>query len=954
MLHPFVLTAACLLAGEASEITLPEVKDTRLKLEIVAEAPDLVTPTAVTVDQQGRVFVVESHTHFPPQDYQGPRTDWIRWFQDADGDGRAEARGVYYEGPTHTMGLGAYHDGSLFVATRSQVFRLWDRDHDGRAEERMEIARLETTGNYPHNGLSGFAFDFAGNVYFGFGENLGADYRLIGSDGTSLAGGGEGGNIYRCRPDGSGLTLVATGFWNPFHLGFDAFGRLFAVDNDPDFRPPCRLLQIVDGGDYGYRFRNGRRGLHPFTAWNGELPGTLPMVSGTGEAPSAVLAYESDGLPSDYVGDLLVTSWGDHRIERYRLTRRGAAFTGQMIPVVIGDENFRPVGMAVAPDGSVYFSDWVDKSYELHGRGRLWRLSGGAPQAHRPTALADRLRSPDRAQREAAARQLATAEASSGSADPVAVLSEALRSDNPRSRATAFQALCLADVAAPARLAAMAAERSEDVLELMLSLEPAEHDGLRLASQFSTPPGVSPVLRAAALRRVTKGTSRGFLFEQLEDSDPFVRQAAGRALAATQSLPSDVDPLSVTNAAQRLGVVLALRQRKDVAAQRLLPQLLRDPDPAIRFLAIQWIGEEKYTDLRPELEAMLSERAETRELFEASLAAIEMLDGVRRDSGQEWAGEQYVLGVLKNPDASLAVRRRALRSLRPDHPELTLDLLRQLLSAQDAELRLEAIRTLRGCGHAEKTQELSTIALAETRPVDERAEAIVGLVGSEPAANPTLLELACGAPDELAHEALRSLRGTKLDAADAARLRDRLPQRSPSWQELATRILDPDRQPERPAADDTVAWLRRLEGPADPDVGARIFFHAQAAGCYRCHEANGRGASYGPNLTATGKTLTRERLLESILQPSREMAPHFVPWTVLSNAGQVFTGLYLGQDNENLQRYIDQQGREIRIKQADIEERRPSDQSIMPAGLEKTLTDQELRDLLEFLRHAST
>ena len=80
-------------------------------------------------------------------------------------------------------------------------------------------------------------------------------------------------------------------------MAFDAFGRLFAVDNDPDSRPPCRLLHIVEGGDYGYRFRNGRKGLHPFTAWNGELPGTLGMVAGTGEAPSGVVAYEADNLP---------------------------------------------------------------------------------------------------------------------------------------------------------------------------------------------------------------------------------------------------------------------------------------------------------------------------------------------------------------------------------------------------------------------------------------------------------------------------------------------------------------------------------------------------------------------------------------------------------------------------------------------------------------------------------
>src|SRR5258707_5992109 len=157
-----------------------------------------------------------------------------------------------------------------------------------------------------------------GILYFTQGENLGAKYKLIGSDGTTLSGGGEGGSIYRCRPDGSKLERVATGFWNTFHLTFDPFGRLFAVDNDPDARGPCRLLHIIQGGDYGYRFRNGRRGLHPFTAWNGELPGTLPMVAGTAEAPCGIVSYESVGLPAEYRGLLLVTSWGGHVVGQFR------------------------------------------------------------------------------------------------------------------------------------------------------------------------------------------------------------------------------------------------------------------------------------------------------------------------------------------------------------------------------------------------------------------------------------------------------------------------------------------------------------------------------------------------------------------------------------------------------------------------------------------------------------
>src|SRR5262249_42181332 len=134
------------------------------------------------------------------------------------------------------------------------------------------------------------------------------------------------------------------------------------------------LLHIVNGGDYGYRFRYGRKGTHPFQSWDGELPGTLGMVAGTGEAPSGVLAYEAAGLPAEYRGNLLGTSWGDHAIERYPLVDGGGSFSARMHAVVRGGEDFRPVAIATGPDGAVYFSDWVDKSYPVHGKGRIWRL----------------------------------------------------------------------------------------------------------------------------------------------------------------------------------------------------------------------------------------------------------------------------------------------------------------------------------------------------------------------------------------------------------------------------------------------------------------------------------------------------------------------------------------------------------------------------------------------------
>ena len=118
------------------------------------------------------------------------------------------------------------------------------------------------------------------------------------------------------------------------------------------------------------------------------------------------MAYESDDLPADYRGDLLVTSWGDHRIERFRLAAAGGARSSAVLePVIAGGENFRPVGIAIAPDGSLYVSDWVDKSYPLHGKGRIWHIRAQEPGKRvRFDQASEALAHPDRSIRTRRAR----------------------------------------------------------------------------------------------------------------------------------------------------------------------------------------------------------------------------------------------------------------------------------------------------------------------------------------------------------------------------------------------------------------------------------------------------------------------------------------------------------------------------------------------------------------------
>ena len=996
-----------LLVFSADPVEFPKVLDDRLQIQLIAAEPEVVTPTGIAVDERGRVLVIESHTHFRPENYQGPPADRILLLEDFEpASGKARKISVFFEGTKHTMSLAAYHDGSIYVATRMEIFRLRDKDGDGKADERTPICHLETPGNYPHNGLSGLAFDFAGNLYFGFGENLGADYKLIGSDERKLEGGGEGGNIYCCDAEGKNLRRLATGFWNPFGLGFDAFGRLFAVDNDPDSRPPCRLLHIVEGGDYGFRFRNGRKGVHPFTAWNGELPGTLPMVSGTGEAPCAVLAYESDNLPEDYRGDLLVTSWGDHRLERYRLKPRGASFSAEMTPVLLGTQNFRPVGLALAPDGSLFMSDWVDKSYPIHGKGRVWRLSAkNPPQPNRPVDPIAALSSPHGPWREAAARTLLRE----------AAMQTVKESKSERTRSLAARAALAANKQWMAMVDKMPAENREGgrqflktaecLVEAIARFRPEDIEratafGEQMAQYLAGDESVAPgqlieefmslklpdyflpgqpaELRFASVQLFGFGGADAMIADW--QNDPFVhsalafKRASQLKRARGDELLNDVPPqlpsiLKLPPPQTRLAslreelqppadksplparvLTIALKQADNLSLRPLAADLLRSGDEVQRLVGVMWVGESRLVERRPQLEAVLKQAANNRQLFECTLAALALLDGWKpSDPKKEPAGEDYVWRLLNDTSSSVEIRRFALRVMRPDHPQLTVEFLTKLLVDADQTIRLEAIRTIRQRPDTERWTQLREVAANERSAAQERCEAILGLSPGNHADRTLLFQLAHAGNGEVSDEALRALRGFDLSEEEKDQLTQLAAKLAGPHKELAERALLRNPPNDLPKHEDLPAWLARAEGDGNPQAGERIFYHLRVGGCFRCHEFEGRGFVVGPDLSTIGRSLPRERLVQSIVDPSREIAPQFTAYTILRQSGELLTGIHIGDEVDGRMRFADQNGRAFYIHPNDIDRRIVSKQSIMPEGLADNLTPQELRDVVAFL-----
>jgi putative membrane-bound dehydrogenase-like protein len=330
-----------------------------VRLTLLAEHPSLVTPIGIDVDAQGNIFLVSSHTHFRPAGYAGPEHDEVLQF-----DREGMNRRVFYDKTDKTMHVKVGSDGWIYLAERGRILRVKDTNGDGVGDVEETVAQLETVSDYPHNGLSGMAWHPDGELVFSLGENFGETWTLQSKDGVKLTGRGEGG-VFRCRADGTGLRRIARGFWNPFGLWVREDGEIFAVDNDPGSRPPCRLLSIIEGADYGYQWVYGSAPVHPFVGWNGELRGTLPMIHPSGEAPSALVPLG---------GGVLAPSWSDHCIDYFPLERKDAGYTSRRIEILRGGEYFRPTGIAQGPDGAYYMTDWVFSSYELHGRGRLWKL----------------------------------------------------------------------------------------------------------------------------------------------------------------------------------------------------------------------------------------------------------------------------------------------------------------------------------------------------------------------------------------------------------------------------------------------------------------------------------------------------------------------------------------------------------------------------------------------------
>jgi len=143
-------------------------------------------------------------------------------------------------------------------------------------------------------------------------------------------------------------------------------------------------------------------------------------------------------------------------------------------------------------------------------------------------------------------------------------------------------------------------------------------------------------------------------------------------------------------------------------------------------------------------------------------------------------------------------------------------------------------------------------------------------------------------------------------------------------------------------------WKKAVRAGGDPLAGERIFFSSLTQ-CSSCHLINHRGRRIGPELSNLGQSVSREQIIHSIIRPSDQYPPQFQAWFVDLKKGDYYQGLQLDHKSKGAIELYTTEGITRHFNGEDIASYGVLAQSLMPDGLEQTMTVSEMRDLVSFL-----
>ena len=142
---------------------------------------------------------------------------------------------------------------------------------------------------------------------------------------------------------------------------------------------------------------------------------------------------------------------------------------------------------------------------------------------------------------------------------------------------------------------------------------------------------------------------------------------------------------------------------------------------------------------------------------------------------------------------------------------------------------------------------------------------------------------------------------------------------------------------------------KEVESKGSTAKGKELYLNTKLLACATCHRMEGVGGSTGPDLTRVWDTQTVEKLLESIVDPSKEIKEGYQAYRVATVEGQVLVGLKVSETPKEVV-LRDANSRDLRIARDDIESIAPSKLSLMPDNVISQLSYDQFIDLLAFLK----
>ncbi len=954
------------------------------RAELVAAEPLVASPVAVAVDEGGAAFVVEMRDY---SERRPERLGRVRRLTDTTGEGRYDHADVFLADLPWPTAIACW-DGGVFIGATPDIIYAKDTNGDGIADIHEVV-------------FTGFASDYAPfetnrlNVQALFNSfQWGLDHRIHGSASVS------GGKVrmvdsaftrnWRSRFSAAGavpteaIDLRGRDFsFDPRTLSFraetgggqhgmslDDVGRKYVCSNSDHLQqvlfdevaapanrwhdlPTARVSIAVDGpAAEVFRLSPDEPWRVLRTRWRvaGLVPGPVEgggRPSGYFTGATGATIYRGDAWPSEYRGDAFIADCGSNLVHRKKL--RSVAGGIRMEAARADDERtsefmastdnwFRPVQFYNAPDGCLWVIDMYRETIEHpwslpaglkqhldldsgRERGRLWRLRpelGGPvrrPQDLRrmsPAEWVGLLSHPNGWHRDTASRLLYEHGGRAG----VAELRSALRaSTNALTRLHALGALDGFGVVDDGILVGALADRAPDV----------RRNAARLVRESELE--LSPKLRPALILAAEQETDEG------------ARVELAFALARLPALLRTEPLAALIRRKEDLGQSAAIH-----AAAADLPDLFREltgsnVPPAYR---VEFPGS---TAVMSDLVSTLGRRAAPATLavvgvrlpqFVDHPLAIALAAAVSEGANGAPAVERAALATALSP-----VVGWALETVSAGTAGSGLDAAARLLSRQPWASVRDPLRALLDSKRPVAVQEAGVAAMARF----QEAEAVSILTQALPALAPDARHQALEALLRRPEGALAALEATgrgslparewTVDQMDKLRRHRVEAVRTRAAREFGA--VPADRQ----TVVETFLPALRLKG--DAALGAVLFRER----CATCHRFKEEGTVLGPDLASVVAN-GPEKLLVSILDPNREVAPNFVAWTVESTDGESVTGLWAGENDSGVTLKL-AGGQETRIPRAKVARMKPEGRSLMPEGLESGWGSQQMADLLSHL-----